>query len=98
MLGETYVFIFIIGICDLVQERLNVLARLYSIIQNRLSESNRLELDAFPLPNITSINSSHSHIRRLIFLRQYEMLYSLRSIQQLRFDENDPTNSYSNNR
>jgi hypothetical protein len=36
------------------------------------------------------INSSHPHIRRLIFLREYEMLYSLRSIQQTRFDINEP--------
>ncbi|CAF4377402.1 unnamed protein product [Rotaria sp. Silwood2] len=71
-------------------EHLNVLVRLYSIIQNHLSEANRLQLDAYPLPKITSINSPHPHIRRLIFLRQYEMLYSLRSIQQARFDINEP--------
>jgi hypothetical protein len=74
---------------NLVQERLNVLARLYLIIQNNLSESNRLQFDACPLPEIIPINSSHPHIRRLIFLRQYEMLYSLRSIQQTRFDINE---------
>ncbi|CAF3516523.1 unnamed protein product [Rotaria sp. Silwood1] len=74
----------------LVQEHLNVLVRLYSIIQNYLADANRLQLDAYPLPNITPINSSHPHIRRLIFLRQYEMLYSLRLIQQTRFDINEP--------
>ncbi|CAF1163663.1 unnamed protein product [Rotaria sordida] len=74
---------------NLVQEHLNVLVRLYSIIQNHLYEANRLQLDAYPLPKITPINSSHPHIRRLIFLRQYEMLYSLRSIQQTRFDINE---------
>ncbi|UJR29914.1 hypothetical protein I4U23_017462 [Adineta vaga] len=75
---------------DLVQQHLNVLARLYCIIQKCLSESNRLQFDAFPLPNIQPIKSSHLHIRRLIFLRQYEMLFSLRSIQQTRFDINVP--------
>ncbi|CAF1331951.1 unnamed protein product [Adineta steineri] len=73
-------------IADLVQQRLDVLAHLYLTIQNQLSKSNLLQLDVFPLPNILPINSSHPHIRRLIFLRQYEMLYSLRSIQQTRFD------------
>ncbi|CAF1397039.1 unnamed protein product [Adineta ricciae] len=75
---------------DLVKQYFDVLTRLYSIIQTRLSESNRLQLEAIPLPIINSIRSSHSHIRRLIFLRQYEMLYSLRSIQQARFDMNEP--------
>ncbi|CAF3400715.1 unnamed protein product [Rotaria socialis] len=75
---------------NLVQDHVNVLARLYLTIQNRLSESNRLQLDAYPLPKIIPINSSHPHIRRLVFLRQYEMLHCLRSIQQTRFDLNEP--------
>ncbi|CAF2060799.1 unnamed protein product [Rotaria magnacalcarata] len=75
---------------NLVQQHLNVCVRLYTIVQNHLSESNRLQLDAYSLPQMTPIVSSHPHIRRLIFLRQYEMLYSLRSIQQTRFDLNEP--------
>jgi len=82
--------IYLTAVNDLVQQRLNVLAHLYSIIQRRLSESARLQLDACLLPDIIPINSSHPHIRRLIFLRQYEMLYSLRTIQQTRFDANEP--------
>ncbi|CAF4024384.1 unnamed protein product, partial [Rotaria sp. Silwood1] len=62
---------------------------LYLIVQHRLSESNLLQLDACLLPNITPIKSSHLHIRRLIFLRQYEMLHTLRSIQETRFDLNE---------
>ncbi|CAF3075635.1 unnamed protein product, partial [Rotaria sp. Silwood2] len=77
-------------IANLVQEHLNVLAHLYLIIQHRLSKSNRLQLDACLLPDITPINSSHLHIRRLIFLHQYEMLHTLRSIQETRFDLTEP--------
>ncbi|CAF3393532.1 unnamed protein product, partial [Rotaria sp. Silwood2] len=77
-------------IANLVQEHLNVLAHLYLIVQQRLSKSNRLQLDACRLPDITPINSSHLHIRRLIFLRQYEMLHTLRSIQETRFDLTEP--------
>ena len=78
-----------IEIDDLVQNRLNVIANLYSIIQNNLSESNLVELNVYPLNELSPINSCHPHIRRLIFLRQYEMLYSLRTIQQTRFDMNE---------
>ena len=74
---------------NLVQQRVDVLARLYQIIQQRLDQTDRLQLKSSPLPEIHPIKSSHPHIRRLIFLRQYEMLYSLRSIQQSRFDLND---------
>ncbi|CAF3529307.1 unnamed protein product, partial [Rotaria sp. Silwood2] len=77
-------------IANLVQEHLNVLAHLYLIVQQRLSKSNCLLLDACPLPDITPINSSHLYIRRLIFLRQYEMLHTLRSIQETRFDLTEP--------
>ena len=80
----------LIGIDDRVQEHLNVLVRLYLIIQNNLSQWNCLQLDASPLPKLVPINSSHPYIRRLIFLRQYEMLHSLRSIQQTRFEANEP--------
>ncbi|CAF4027514.1 unnamed protein product [Rotaria sordida] len=89
-LNELFESIDSTEIANLVQERLNVLARLYLTIQHRLSKSNHLQLDACLLPNITLINSSHSHIRRLIFLRQYEMLHTLRSIQETRFDLNEP--------
>ncbi|CAF3378694.1 unnamed protein product, partial [Rotaria sp. Silwood2] len=77
-------------IANLVQEHLNVLAHLYLIVQQRLSKSNRLQLDACLLPDITPINSSHLYIRRLIFLCQYEMLHTLRSIQETRFNLTEP--------
>lgn len=73
----------------LVQDRLNVLAQLYLTIQNHLSEANRLPLDAYPLPNIAPIKGSHPYIRRLIFLRQYEMLRALRLMQETRYDMNE---------
>ena len=74
---------------NLVQQRLNVLSELYRKIQQYLDQSDRLQLKSCPLSQINPINCSHPHIRRLIFLRQYEMFYSLRSIQQSRFDLND---------
>ncbi|CAF4833704.1 unnamed protein product, partial [Rotaria sp. Silwood1] len=89
-LNEIFESINSAEIANRVQERLNVLAHLYLIVQHRLSESNLLQLDACLLPNITPIKSSHLHIRRLIFLRQYEMLHTLRSIQETRFDLNEP--------
>ncbi|CAF3104300.1 unnamed protein product, partial [Rotaria sp. Silwood2] len=42
------------------------------------------------LPDITPINNSHLYIRRLIFLRQYEMLHTQCSIQETRFDLTEP--------
>lgn len=77
------------GLTNLVQQRLNVLSQLYRKIQHHLDQSARLQLKSSSLPQIQPINSSHPHIRRLIFLRQYEMFFSLRSIQQSRFDLND---------
>jgi len=71
-------------------EHFDVLVQLYKIVQTRLCQSNLVQLEACSLPNINPINSSHKHIRRLIFLRQYEMFHSLRTIQQNRFDGNDP--------
>ncbi|CAF3362678.1 unnamed protein product [Rotaria sp. Silwood2] len=77
-------------IANLVQEHLNVLAHLYLIVQHRLSELNRLQSDACLLSDITPINSSHLYICRLIFLCQYEMLHTLRSIRETRSDLTEP--------
>ncbi|CAF1474949.1 unnamed protein product, partial [Didymodactylos carnosus] len=44
-----------------------------------------LQLQAKCLPTIQPIIAQHSHIRRLLFLRQYEMLFGLRQIQYDRY-------------
>ena len=77
------------GIADLLHERLSVCARLYADVQTCLSNADRLELRACRLPLIRPIQSGHPHIRRLIFLRQFEMLHTLRSMQQMRFDADE---------
>ena len=74
---------------DLLHERLSAFALLYAEVQTRLSRANRLELNACALPRILPIQSGHPHIRRLIFLRQFEMLHTLRAMQQMRFDANE---------
>lgn len=74
----------------LAQERLDVLAHLYSSVQKNFVQSHCFQLDAYPLPQIHRIKNKDPHIRRLIVLRQFEMLHALRSFQQARFDAGEP--------
>ena len=72
----------------MLQQRFEILANLYLIAQKGLSEADCLHYPAGRLSKIQPVQTSHPHVRRLVFLRQYEMLNALKSMQQMRF-END---------